>query len=174
MAKFTSGTSLIDALLAEEAFLERLIAYRPVLAKFQPVLNDEHVARELRLADVARMVDLPVETLLAVTEGAALPELPAGMPAAGADMQLASGWVEPGEDRATLDLRPVFERGIEPLAMILDEIARLGPETTFMIDAPFHPLPLRRLLGGRGFESCARQLSAAHWQVAFWRQGDRR
>ncbi len=172
MTRFSAQTPLIDAMMAEEAFLERVIAYRPMLAKFQPVLNDERVAQELRLADVARMLDLSLETLMALGEGAAPPETPAETPAAGGDA-LASGWVEPGEDRATLDLRPVFERGIEPLAMILDEVSRLRPEATFIIDAPFHPLPLRRLLGGRGFESRARQLSGDHWQVAFRRQGGR-
>lgn len=168
MTKLAPETLLIDAMMAQERLLERLIVYRPALAKFQRVLNEERAAEELRLADVARMVDLPIDTLLAVVEGAA----PADPPMAGADTPLASGWVEPGDDRATLDLRPVFERGIEPLVMILEEVSRLRPGTALVIDAPFHPLPLRRLLGGRGFESCARQMSGEHWQVAFWSQPD--
>lgn len=166
MANLAPGTRLIDAMLWEEELLDRLIAYHPPTLKFRKVLNHEHAARELRLADVARMLDLPVDTLLAVAEGAS----PAEGAATAADEPLASGWTDPGDDSRTLDLRPVFERGIEPLAMILEEASQLGPATAFVIDAPFHPLPLRRLMAGRGFESFARELSGEHWQVVFRRR----
>src|SRR5690606_9163750 len=166
MARLAPATRLIDAMLWEEEIVDRLIACHPSYVKFRKVLNHEHAARELRLADVARMLDLPIDTLLAVAEGG----LPADAPTMAADEPPASDWVEPGENSRALDLRPVFERGIEPLAMILEEVSQLGPQEAIVIEAPFHPLPLRRLLAGRGFESCARQISSGHWQVAFRRR----
>jgi hypothetical protein len=166
MTNLAPQSRLIDAMMSEEKLLDHLVAHWPATAKFQRVLNEEQVARELRLSDVARMLDLPIDTLLAVAEGG----VPAVASADVADEQPLCGWVEPGDDRTALDLRPLFERGIEPLAMILEKASQLQSETTLIIDAPFHPLPLRRLLGGRGFDSFARQLSSSHWQVAFRRK----
>lgn len=34
-----------------------------------------------------------------------------------------------------------------------------------IIEAPFHPVPLRRVLGEQGFETFAEQLAAGHWRV---------
>jgi hypothetical protein len=168
MARLAPETLLIDAMLRDEKIVDRLIAYRPSTAQFRNVLNHEQAARELRLADLARMLDLPIDTLLAVAEGVP----PADAPPVIADEGLAPGWVDPGENSRRLDLRPIFERGIEPLAMILEEVSQLGAQAAIVIEAPFHPLPLRRLLAGRGFESYARQISSEHWQIVFRRQSE--
>jgi len=165
MARLAPETLLIDAMLSEEQIVDRLVAYHPSHAKFRAVLNHEQAARALRLADVARMLDLPIDTLLAVAEGVS----PADAPPRIADEGLAPGWVEPGENGRRLDLCPIFERGIEPLAMILEEVSQLGAQAELVIEAPFHPLPLRRLLAGRGFESYAREISSEHWQILFRR-----
>jgi len=165
MAKLAPETRLIDAMASDEEILDRLIAHDPKIAKFKKVLNDERVARELRLADVARMLDLPVDEFLLVAKGTPFAE---ARGAAGVEPP-QSGWLDEGARTKVLDLRPVFERGMEPLAMILEEVSRLEADTVLIVEAPFHPLPLRRLLAGRGFESLVRQLSSEHWQVAFRR-----
>jgi hypothetical protein len=158
-------THWIELLLAEEEALERLVGHAPGIAKFRRVLNDERVAAGLRVADVARMLRLDVGTLLAVARGRDLPDpaSPAPTPEDPAD----DGWANEALVQVAIDLRPVFANGHEPLAMILDEIGRLPADAALVVDAPFHPLPLRRLLGGRGYRSFGRQVAADHWQVAF-------
>ncbi len=160
-----ADTLLMDALRRDEGLLDRILGFDGRFAKFRKVLNDERVARALSLEDVARMLDVAPGALLDFASGRGpmkLQSAPSAPP--------ASGRIDPGSIRETLDLRPVFERGIEPLMIVLDAISALEPGAALMVEAPFHPLPLRRLLGGRGFESRATQVSPEHWQVVFSRE----
>lgn len=158
-------TSWYDLLLAEETALDRLVAHTPRVAKFRRVLNDERVATRLRVADVARMLGLAVEVVLAIAQG----QQTAGTGTADVGDPDECAWAEAARDSVSLDLRPVFANGHEPLAIVMDEIERLPADAALVIDAPFHPLPLRRLLAGRGYESAARCLAADHWRVVFRR-----
>jgi hypothetical protein len=163
MTSLAADTPWIELLLSEETALDRLISYDPKVAKFRRVLNDERVATELRTVDVARMINLPLEILLAVVKGH-----PDGVVANISPEQLNdSAWAEAATERVPLDLRPVFADGHEPLTLILEQIGRLPDSAALVIDAPFHPMPLRRMLGGRGYLSAASQLAPDHWQVAF-------
>lgn len=156
-------TGWMDLILAEEEALERLVARAPRLAKFRRVLNDERAAALLRVGDVARMLKLDVTELLAVARGEPAPS-PAAEPP---EDPTNDSWPDAAAERVTLDLRPVFEQGHEPLAMILDAIRDLSAGAALVVHAPFHPLPLRRLLAGRGYRSSACALGPDHWQVSF-------
>ena len=166
MTKPTPAIKLIDAMLADEDFLDRVAAHHSATTKFQRVLNDEQVAGELALGDVARMIDLPVATLLMIAEGSTPCE---GTTAA--EEPLPPGWPDHGPNGTVLDLRPIFEAGFEPLMLILAEVATLGADDLLTLEAPFHPKPLRRLLRGRGFDSFAREMPGGYWQVALRRAG---
>lgn len=165
MTKLMPATRLIDAMLADADFFDRLADHHPAATKFQRVLNDEQVAGELQLADVARMIDLNVTALLAIAEGGH----PAAVATAAADEPLTAGWLEQGANSTVLDLRPVFEAGFEPLMLILQEVAKLEADDVLILEVPFHPKPLRRLLRGRGIESFAREGPGGSWQVALRR-----
>lgn len=165
MIHFTPQTPLIDAMLADEDFFDRLMEHHPPTVKFQRVLNDEEVARELQLADVARMVDLPVATIVQIASGT-LPNEHAPLTA---EEPLATGWIDSRQDATTLDMRPIFEAGIEPLMTILREVAQLDDGDVLILEAPFHPLPLRRLLKGRSVDSFARETPSGSWQIALRR-----
>jgi uncharacterized protein (DUF2249 family) len=83
-----------------------------------------------------------------------------------------------------LDVRPDIAAGNDPLERILDFVDSLraaGGGIGFVLEAPFDPKPLRRLLATQGFDASARQLGPQHWQVEFrappqdprcWRDGD--
>ncbi|MEQ8816882.1 MAG: DUF2249 domain-containing protein [Thalassobaculum sp.] len=158
----TPDTPWSDLLLSEETTFERLLDYNPKIRNFRGVLNDERVAVQLTVGDVARMLGLPAEVLLRVARGQQ-----AGT-AGGAPAEPAHcDWAGKAPQTRSLDLRPIFADGHEPLAVILTEIGRLPREAALVIDVPFHPLPLRRLLEGRGYGSVARCLAADHWQVTF-------
>lgn len=164
MMQRTPATKLIDAMLADADFLDRVAEFHPATAKFQRVLNSEEVASELRLDDVARMIDLPLPALLKIADGGEPEDA-----AMAADEPLASGWLDQESSSTVLNLRPVFEAGFEPLMLILGEVSKLAADDVLVLEAPFHPLPLRRLLRGRGFESFAREVPGGSWQVALRR-----
>jgi uncharacterized protein (DUF2249 family) len=71
-----------------------------------------------------------------------------------------------------LDVRPDLAGGVDPLERIVAFVERLEPRdgvTGFVLEAPFDPQPLRRLLGSQGFTASLRQLGPRHWQVLFRR-----
>lgn len=74
------------------------------------------------------------------------------------------------DDYVQLDVRPILAKGIDPLEQILAKADTLPEQDILMIEAPFDPLPLRRLLAGRGYASHAVSLSPEHWQVFFKKQ----
>lgn len=70
---------------------------------------------------------------------------------------------------AWLDVRPILASGGEPLSAILEIAATVGEGEVLVLDAPFNPMPLRLLLGGKGFEVHAAELAANHWRLYFRR-----
>lgn len=160
-----ADTLLIDGLAQDEQLLDRILALDGRFAKFRKVLNDERAASVLSLEDIANMLGVESGALLDFANGQA----PMNLQPAASELATCSQ-VDLRSITTSLDLRPLFERGIEPLMNVLDAIAALEPRGVLMVEAPFHPLPLRRLLGGRGFESRAAQVSSEHWQVFFSRE----
>ena len=163
-------TKLLDAWLAREDLLDRLCAYNPAIGKFAAVLGLEEVARELSLADLTSMVASPPGALSAIAGGAVLPSQPTTPMAY--EMAVRPASPQPprkASETIRLDTRPIFESGKEPLPEILRLAVEVRGDIVLVIDAPFHPSPLRRLLGYRGFQSDAEQLASDHWRCTFWR-----
>ncbi len=76
-----------------------------------------------------------------------------------------------GGDGGVVDLRPLLARGEDPLPRVLAAVNDLAPEATLQLDAPFDPLPLRRVLSRKGCSSHARRLDEGHWRVTVRRDG---
>lgn len=68
-----------------------------------------------------------------------------------------------------LDVREYHGRGEEPFDAIMSAVNTLGPEDVFVLINSFEPLPLYRVLEGKGFNHEAEQLSADHWRITFRR-----
>jgi len=64
-----------------------------------------------------------------------------------------------------LDVRPLIERGEDPLDKILESVDRLTPDGSLWLTTPFRPDPLIRLLEARGYFPQAIELGADHWQT---------
>jgi hypothetical protein len=159
-------TPLIQVLLTDEAFFDRLASAHPVYLRFAKVLLREDTSGRLTLADVANMAGLPVTAVVGAVRSepeesareptpAAVP-LPEGRPA----------WADsPSHETCRFDARPLLEAGHEPLAALLSFAEAASPAAMLVIDATFHPQPLRRLFEGRGYASAAESLAADHWRV---------
>jgi uncharacterized protein (DUF2249 family) len=77
---------------------------------------------------------------------------------------------KPGSDSVTLDVRPVLAAGDEPLMMIMDAAARIPPGGALEIIAPFEPVPLYAVLGGRGFRHRTEVRGPDEYAVRFTRR----
>jgi hypothetical protein len=68
------------------------------------------------------------------------------------------------------DVRPLLERGDEPLPAILKRVNAILPGEGLIITAPFLPSPLIELLGSQGFASKVEPGDRGVWFVYFWRE----
>ncbi|MFO0987105.1 MAG: DUF1858 domain-containing protein [Alphaproteobacteria bacterium] len=152
-SRVTAETTIARALAADPDLVDRLIAFNPTFRKLKNPILRRTMARLANFADAARVAGVPLEALLAVANGAAPSS--AGTAAAPADAGAAGapGWVA-ALDRAAatpLDVRPVLASGRDPYATIMGVVAKLQPGAVLILDAPFDPAPLRRVLAGKGF-----------------------
>jgi uncharacterized protein (DUF2249 family) len=69
-----------------------------------------------------------------------------------------------------LDVRPVIERGEEPLACIRARLGSLTEGEGLLLVAPFLPAPLIELLGGEGYQYRFEPGHGGDWMVYFWRE----
>jgi hypothetical protein len=68
------------------------------------------------------------------------------------------------------DVRPLLEKGREPLEEIRKRVDALKLEEGLIIVALFLPAPLIELLGSEGFVSKIERVQGNHWIVYFWRE----
>ncbi len=61
-----------------------------------------------------------------------------------------------------LDVRPIVERGEDPIGLILTAVDSLDPGQILHLIVTFDPLPLYSVLGGRGFQSLTRVEDGVH------------
>jgi uncharacterized protein (DUF2249 family) len=67
----------------------------------------------------------------------------------------------------TLDVREALRAGEEPLPRILAFVASLPPGTAWRLRATFEPIPLLRLMAGKGYHGTSRRLAEGDWEVLF-------
>lgn len=69
-----------------------------------------------------------------------------------------------------LDVRPELAQGGEPFARIMEVAEGVQPGESFVLIAPFNPVPLYSVLNGRGFTSATEHVSDDEWIVSFTRE----
>lgn len=80
-------------------------------------------------------------------------------------------WLSLALDAEAFDVRPLLAEGGDPFFAIMERAERVEFGGVLVVDAPFNPSPLRRVLAGRGFSSYGRKLSEGHWRVFFHLDG---
>jgi uncharacterized protein (DUF2249 family) len=71
-----------------------------------------------------------------------------------------------------LDTRPIFARGDTPCQAIDGAVASLAPGQSFVLLAPFEPVPLYAKLGQQGFSNATSQLDDGSWRIEFRPTGE--
>ncbi len=169
----TADTTIARALAADPDLVDRLIAFNPVFRKLKNPILRRTMARLASFADAARVAGVPLQALLDVANGAPAAASPGASPSGAAVQAVtataAPDWVETLDRAAAvgLDVRPLLSSGEDPFATIMGVVAKLAPGAVLMLDAPFDPAPLRRVLAGKGCSEHAECLAPDHWRVYF-------
>ena len=166
----TTDMLLADVIAGDAEAIHRLIALNPV---FAVLLDPEHrnaMVGQIRLGEAARVAEVPFDALCAVLQGkpavSAAPKQPAVR-----KRPFPGDWFEQAESLSAphLDVRPLLASGQDPFAEVMSASAKVPPGGFLVVDAPFDPAPLRRVLAGKGFTSLGRQMGPGHWRIC-WRR----
>lgn len=167
---FSPDTVVADAIRSDPAVVDRLVALDPVFAKLRNPVLRKVMARLVRFRDAAKVAGVPLEAIMAAVNGEAQPAS-SEKSEAPSDAGPAPGWmasVDP-EAAAHLDVRPILAAGDEPLGAVMRAAAAVPEGGVLLLEAPFDPVPLRRVLVRKGFVSHAEPLGPEHWRVTFLR-----
>jgi len=75
-------------------------------------------------------------------------------------------WLAQTGTGAHIDVRPMLAAGEDPLLSVL-RLAREVPHGGFLvIEAPFNPTPLRKVLASQGFSSHGCEVAPGHWRIS--------
>ncbi|MGE5545777.1 MAG: DUF2249 domain-containing protein [Solirubrobacterales bacterium] len=81
------------------------------------------------------------------------------------------GWLALALDTGVFDVRPLLAAGDDPLGAVLERAQAVEFGGFLVVDAPFNPSPLRRVLAAQGFSSYGRKLGQGHWRIFFHMNG---
>lgn len=170
--RFGPDTVVAEAIAADPAVVDRLIALNPTFSKLRNPVLRKVMARLVNFADAAKVAGVPLAAILAAVNDEPPPAHAAAAETASAPAA-PPAWLA-GVDPAKahrLDVRPLLARGEEPLGVIMRQAGPLAVGETLILDAPFDPAPLRRVLAGKGFVDHAEQMASDHWRITFHRTG---
>lgn len=81
--------------------------------------------------------------------------------------EMAPPWLAETETAAAtrIDVRPLLAAHEKPFAAVMRAADETAVGGLLVIDAPFNPGPLRRVLEGSGFVTFGRRLDSRHWRI---------
>lgn len=161
----TADTRVADAVAADPDLIARLIALSPLFARLNDPEALRTLASQVTLREAASMAGVPLSDLLT----AANAQSPAACQAAYRDApdEERPNWMTAFAARPsrTLDVRPLIRDGREPFTTLMTAATAMADDEGLVVEAPFNPLPLRGMLGRKGFSSYAERLAPDHWRV---------
>ncbi|CAA7619438.1 DUF2249 domain-containing protein [Magnetospirillum sp. UT-4] len=80
-------------------------------------------------------------------------------------------WLAQAAAVSPIDVRAGLAAGEDPLGQLMEAADKVEFGGCLVVDAPFNPSPLRRVLAARGFSSFGRRLGGGHWRVYFHLDG---
>lgn len=80
-------------------------------------------------------------------------------------------WLRQADSGAHVDVRPMLAAGEDPLLKVLALASEIAHGGFLVIEAPFNPSPLRRVLAGQGFSSYGEEVGPRHWRISLCRDG---
>lgn len=162
---FDADSMVADVIAIDPAVVDRLEVLHPTFRRLRDQEGRETVGRMATLRDVAKIAEVPVAVLLGVVNG----ELPAPCAAGSWDgeEERRPVWMDRFDEAAAprIDVRPILAEGHDPFVEIMAVVDKVPAGGGVMIDVPFNPSPLRRVLAGRGFATFGQRLAPDHWCI---------
>jgi hypothetical protein len=66
-----------------------------------------------------------------------------------------------------LDVREDLKNKLEPFQKIMGAVKDLNVNDTFILHAPFNPVPLFAVLKAKGFTHESEEIDSKHWKITF-------
>lgn len=66
-----------------------------------------------------------------------------------------------------LDVREDIKNKLEPFQKIMEAVKDLNTNDTFILHAPFNPVPLFAALKSKGFTHESEEIDSEHWKITF-------
>jgi uncharacterized protein (DUF2249 family) len=166
----------VSQLLEEHPeLLEVLVEASPAFAKLKNPLLRRTMPRLVTLAQAARIGGLEPAVLIERLNRALGVETPKEEAVAGDESKLGTpppGWLA-SPVGFHLDVRPILAAGGEPFGAIMAAAQEVRPGERLVLEAPFEPLPLYRVMQRKGFSAWCEQEGPEHYRVHFLRLGQR-
>jgi len=169
---FTADTSLAKALRDDPGLTGRLVeGLGPDNALSRLLVAGRLPAGRIHFSDAAAIAEVPVTALLIMAGGEEA--VPAPEPPPPPPPSSGNDWFAQAEQNcgARVDVRPLLAQGQDPFAAVIKAAGTVEPGAFLILDAPFDPAPLRRVLAEKGFTSVSRPVGPGHWRICFRRQG---
>lgn len=154
--------------------LDVLIEASPAFQKLKNPLLRRTMPRLVSVAQAARIGGLEPAELVGLLNRAigsqeTPPELVDTMPAESKVGTPAPAWLE-APVGFSLDVRPILEAGGEPFQNIMSAAAEVRVGQRLVMETPFEPFPLYKVMGKKGFEAWCERLDKQHFRVHFFRR----
>jgi uncharacterized protein (DUF2249 family) len=165
IGRISAASRLTDVIAAEPAAIERLLAIDPIFRDLEALSTcASPLGPTLRQA--AERVGVPVAALLAVITGQA-PAACFSAEGVEKEREARPDWLDHFHEEAAtrIDVRPSLAAGRDPFTTVMAAAAQVPQGGELVIDAPFDPVPLRRVLERRGFATFGRRLAEQHWRI---------
>lgn len=173
----TPDMLLVDVITEHPGAIDRLTGLNPAFAGLLDQPRRHAMAGQIRLGEAARVAGVSFEALCRVLQGelptSEIAHLPGTDRPVPMERKTAGDWFVQAERLSAphLDVRPLLASGQDPFSQVMSMSARVPAGGFMVVDAPFDPAPLRRVLAGKGFTSQGRQVGPTHWRIC-WRRED--
>lgn len=173
----TPDMPLVEVIAENGEALSRLSSLSPALAGLLSADHRNAMPNHIRLGEAAHVAGVPFDTLCSVLQGdldvSEVCRGTADTQSAPAEQKTSADWFDQAERLSAphLDVRPLLASGQDPFAQVMSMSARVPSGGFMVVDAPFDPAPLRRVLAGKGFTSLGRQVGPNHWRIC-WRRDE--
>ncbi|HEU4742073.1 MAG TPA: DUF2249 domain-containing protein [Meiothermus sp.] len=154
--------------------LEVLLGASPAFARLKNPLVRRTMPRLVSVAQAARIGGLEPEQLVGRLNTALGVKADAQAAPAPRESRLETpspSWLErPLGFR--LDVRPILAAGGEPFSAIMAAAKEVPEGQRLVLEAPFEPVPLYKVMQKKGFAAWCEQLGPEHYRVHFYRRGE--
>ncbi len=72
-----------------------------------------------------------------------------------------------------LDVREDLNKKHEPFQKIMEAVSALKENDTFILHAPFKPVPLFAVMKAKGFTHESEEIEKKHWKVTFIKKSEK-